>query len=200
MIWVGLTGGIASGKSTVSRFLLEEGAFIIDADKIVHKLLLRGSKVYQTIVETFGDDVIDDSKEIDHKELGEMIFRNPTQRQTLNQIVHPSVFERAESEKKAIIAKHPKGVIVFDAALLIETNSHKKMDWVLLAYVDRATQVERLIERDHLSKDDAALRIGSQIPIEEKVSVVDEVINCHEPLPQVKESVHRIYLRLKKKA
>ncbi len=200
MLWVGLTGGIASGKSTVSHFLHREGAYIIDADQIVHALLCDKGVVYDSVLKAFGEIILDHERKIDRKRLGALVFRNPDQRQRLNQIVHPYVFKKAETEKKAIHAKNPKAVIVFDAALLIETGAYKKMDWVLLAYVDPETQIQRLIKRDHLSKEDALLRISAQMPIDEKVALADEVIRCNEPLNTVKTSLHQVYARLKEKA
>ncbi|MFQ5597864.1 MAG: dephospho-CoA kinase [Nitrospiria bacterium] len=200
MIWVGLTGGIASGKSTVSRTLKEEKAFIVDADRIVHDLLHSNTQVIDSIIEVFGKEVLDPSGSIDRKQLGDIVFRNEKQRLLLNRIVHPHVFEKAESKKKNIIKKHPNAVIVFDAALLIETKAHQKMDWVLLAYVDPATQISRLMHRDRLSKDEAILKIKAQIPIDEKIPWADEVIDCRKPLQDLKVDVHRIYLRLQKRA
>ncbi len=200
MIWVGLTGGIASGKSTVSNFLKREGAFIIDADKIVHHLLKKDTPVYRSITDKFGIGVLDADKEIDRKRLGEIVFRNSEKREQLNRIVHPAVFQQTAAKKRAITKEHPNSVIVFDAALLIETGAHKKMDWTLLAYVDRNLQLNRLIGRDKLAKEEATLRIGTQMPIDEKVAYVDEVIDCNQLLHKVKETVHEIYVILSKKA
>jgi len=200
VIWVGLTGGIASGKSTVSQFLKNEGAFIVDADKIVHKLLRQKKEVIEAIIEHFGKQVVNASGEIDRKGLGEIIFHHPDQRVALNRIVHPYVFEKSESEKKRISDRHPTAVIVFDAALLIETYAYQKMDWTLLVYVDRKTQINRLIKRDHLTQEDAERRIKAQMPIDDKIALVNEVIDNKYPRHEVEKIVHQSYLRLKKKA
>lgn len=199
MIWVGLTGGIASGKSTVSQFLRQEGAFIIDADRIAHALILKEGEAYRPVVETFGKEILDQAGEIDRKRLGEIVFNDPQKRKALNRIIHPHVFEKADLEKKEIARRHPKAIIVFDAALLIETEAHLKMDWVLLAYVDRATQIDRLIRRDGFSPAEAERRIEAQMPLDDKILFADEVIDNRKPLAAVKEEVGRIYQRLEEK-
>ena len=200
MIWVGLTGGIASGKSTVSRFLRREGASIIDADRIAHAVILKGGEAYRPVVEAFGKEILDEAGEIDRKRLGGIIFRDPEKRILLNRLVHPSVFERADSEKKELSRRDPAGVIVFDAALLIETGVYSAMDWVLLAYVDRATQIERLVGRDRLSRSEAERRIDAQMPLDDKRTFADEIIDNRKPLAEVAEEVGGIYRRLKKRA
>lgn len=200
VIWVGLTGGIASGKSTVSRFLRQEGAAIIDADEIAHAVISKGAEAYQPVVEAFGQEVLDQAGEIDRKRLGQIVFNDPKQRMVLNRIVHPLVFQRAELEKKEMAHRHPDGVVVFDAALLIETEAHLRTDWVLLVYVDRATQLERLIGRNGLSIVEAERRIDAQMPLDDKIPFADEVIDNRKPLNEVKEEVGRIYRRLLKKA
>ncbi|MFQ5579550.1 MAG: dephospho-CoA kinase [Nitrospiria bacterium] len=200
MVWVGLTGGIASGKSTVSRFLRQSGAFIIDADVIAHDLITKGNKGYREIIDVFGREILDDSSEIDRVKLGKIIFQDSIRRETLNQIIHPGVFERVLSERKAISQKHPSAVIVFDAALLIETGAYKDVDWLLLVYVDRETQINRLIKREGLTRSEAVLRVDAQMPLDEKVPFADEVINNQEALPKVEESVRKIYQRLRTRA
>lgn len=199
VIWVGLTGGIASGKSTISRFLRREGAFVIDADPIAHALIRRGADAYRPVVEAFGEEILDPAGEIDRKRLGAIVFSDPPKRLALNRIIHPRVFERAELERDEIARRYPDAVIVFDAALLIETDAHLKMDWVLLAYVDRATQAARLIGRDGLSPEEAEKRLNAQMPLEAKVPFADEVIDNRKPIPAVEEEVRAIYRRLKEK-
>jgi dephospho-CoA kinase len=200
MVWVGLTGGIASGKSTVSRLLRQFGAFIVDADEIAHDLIKKGNKAYQPVIEAFGQEILDGSGEINRVKLGKIVFQDATRRQTLNQIVHPGVFESALSERESISEKYPKAVIVFDAALLIETGAYKEMDWLLLVYVDRLTQINRLTHRESLTRSEATLRIESQMPLDQKIPFADEVINNQKPIPRVEEAVRQIYLRLRDRA
>ena len=200
MIWVGLTGGIASGKSTISRLFRKEGASIIDADEIAHKLIRKGEQAYQPVVASFGTRILDEDGEINRKKLGEIIYSNPEKRRNLNQIVHPLVFERALSERKRIVHQHPKKVLIFEVPLLFETKSDQEMDFILLAYVDLKTQIDRLVRRDHLSRHDALLRIHAQMPLENKVQFSDEVIDTRRPFSEVEETVGQIYKKLGDKA
>ncbi len=200
MIWVGLTGGIASGKSTVSRFLCEAGAAMIDADQIAHDLIRQGGCAYQPVVEVFGRQILDATGEIDRKRLGQIVFADAASRARLNLLVHPPLFEVVQAKKQEIFLRDKRSVIVFDAPLLIETDAYREMDWVLLAYVDRGEQVARLIQRDGLTEDEANRRIDSQILLEDKVSLVDEVIDTRRPLVDLQKSVQETYHRLKEKA
>ncbi|MFQ5588611.1 MAG: dephospho-CoA kinase [Nitrospiria bacterium] len=200
MILVGLTGGIASGKSTVSRFFQKEGAFVVDADEIAHAVLRKGCPAYQPVIKAFGKAILDAQGEIDRKKLGKIVFRHPGQLAKLSKIIHPMVFEHLDAEKEKIRQKQPKSVVLFDAPLLIEANAHKKMDRVVLVYVDRKTQLARLMARDALTKAEAALRIEAQMPINDKVPFADEVIHNEKPRDLVKKDVHCIYERLLKKA
>lgn len=200
MILVGLTGGIASGKSTVSRFFQKEGAFVVDADEIAHAVLRKGCPAYQPVIKAFGKAILDAQGEIDRKKLGKIVFRHPGQLAKLSKIIHPMVFEHLDAEKEKIRQKQPKSVVLFDAPLLIEANAHKKMDRVVLVYVDRKTQLARLMTRDALTKAEAALRIEAQMPINNKVPFADEVIHNEKPRDLVKKDVHCIYERLLKKA
>lgn len=200
MIWVGLTGGVASGKSAVSQFLREVGAYIIDADEIAHEVIRKTGLAYQPIVEIFGETILDSAGEIDRKRLGEIIFADAGKRARLNLLVHPHVFDIAQARKREIFSRDKGAVIIFDVPLLIETAVYREMDWVLLAYVDRATQIGRLVKRDGLSKEEAERRIDAQMPLDEKSKLVDEVIDNRASLSVVAMQVKGIYQRLQEKA
>jgi len=194
MLWVGLTGGIASGKSTVARLLQQEGAEIIDADRIAHRLIRKGGAAYSEVLSAFGKGILDGLREISRKRLGELIFSSPEARHKLNQILHPLVFERALAEKARVIRKNPEKVIVFELPLLFEVKADLDFDSTLLAYVDRKMQIERVIRRDGFSREDALLRIQAQMPLEDKVPLSDEVIETGRPVSEVQKQVRRIYL------
>ncbi len=196
MIWVGLTGGIASGKSTVSAIFHEAGAFIVDADQIAHRMLQKGELAYHAVLDAFSARILDSEGEIDRKRLGEIIFRSAEKRLLLNKIVHPFVFEIADQEREKILLSHPDAVIIFDAPLLIETNAHLKMDLVFLVYVDETTQIERLCKRDNISKEAALSRIGSQMSLESKRSFANEVIDNNGSPEETRETVLKIYQML----
>jgi len=200
MIWVGLTGGIGSGKSTVAALFREAGAFVIDADTIAHDVIRKGGPAYSPVVEAFGAGILDETGEINRKSLGDIVFQDARARERLNLLVHPHVFNRAEAERQAIAADHPDAVILFDVPLLIETGAHRKMDRVVLAYVDRATQLDRVMKRDRLTREEAERRIDAQTPLDEKRRYADEIIDTGAPLPRVEAAVRSIYQRLQREA
>jgi len=200
MLWVGLTGGIASGKSTVSRVLARAGAAVIDADWLVHVALSKSGPAYGQVVEVFGAEILDERGEIDRKRLGAEVFQSADRRKRLEQIVHPHVFEMAEAERRALAAGQTADIAIFDAALLIETGRYREMDRLIVVYIDRATQTNRLMRRDGLSQDEAERRIDAQMPLLEKVALADDVIDNHPPPDEVARSVEALYRRLQRLA
>lgn len=200
MVLVGLTGGIASGKSTVSRFLREQGAVIVDADQVCHDLICKGGKAYKDVKATFGKAVIDVEGEINRRKLGHIIFRDLKKREVLNKILHPLVYEQLRIKQDRLAVEAPQSVLVFDAPLLIESKAHEWMDWVILVYVDAKTQKERLVKRGELSLEEASLRIAAQMPLDEKRAFADEVIDNHKPLAEIQSEVREIYRKLLKKS
>ncbi|MEK7286053.1 MAG: dephospho-CoA kinase [Nitrospirota bacterium] len=192
MVWVGLTGGIASGKSTVSQMFKEAGAFIVDADKIVHDLLSQRGAVFHQVLNFFGTGILDGTGQIDRKKLGAIVFNDPKKLSALNKMVHPHVFLEAEREGNIVGLEDPRRVIVFDAPLLIETRAHKKVDLVVLVYVDQATQIKRLSERDGLTEEAANARIALQMSLEAKRAYANEIIDNRKSIPEVQEAVNRI--------
>lgn len=176
MLVIGLTGGIATGKSTVSRILRELGAPVIDADAIVHELQQPGTPVTLAIGREFGPDVIRPDGSLDRAALGRIIFGDPARRKALEAIVHPAVRERIAAEMERYrLAGEP--AVVLDVPLLIESNWQRTVDQVWLVYVDRATQRARLIERDGLSPEAAELRITAQMDLEAKRAFAHVIIN-----------------------
>lgn len=200
MIWVGLTGGIASGKSTVSRLFRDAGAFIIDADEIAHEVIRRGGPAYASVVEAFGPGILGGDGEIDRRRLGEIVFTDAGRREALNRLIHPHVFERAEAARRAIAAAHPEAVILFDVPLLIETGAHDEMDAVVLVYVDRAAQAARLMQRDRLTREEAERRIDAQMPLDEKRRFADMVIDTRASMEEIERSVKILYQQLRERA
>ena len=176
MILVGLTGGIASGKSLVAKVLKDLGAHIIDADKIVHELLEPGQQAWKEVLAYFGIGIQLPGGAIDRRKLGELVFSDPEKRAWLNHCLHPKVFEVYTTQVRHLCARQPDAIVVFDAALLIETGYHKKMDKVIVVYADEEHQLKRLMERDRFTHDQAVARIGSQMPLGEKRTHADYVI------------------------
>lgn len=176
MLIIGLTGGIASGKSLVSRVFKDLGAHVIDADKIVHDLLEPGQQAWEEVVGRFGCAIQLPSREIDRRKLGEIVFNDREQREWLNQCLHPRVFQAYTCQVRHLSARQPDAIIVLDAALLIETGYHKRMDTLVLVYAEEEQQVSRLIERDRFTREQALARIRSQMPLQEKRGYADYII------------------------
>jgi dephospho-CoA kinase len=176
MLIVGLTGGIASGKSLVARVFKDHGAHIIDADRIVHDLLGRDQLASQEVIDYFGDDILLQDKCIDRRKLGEIVFHDEVKRTWLNNCLHPKVFAAFTAQVKQFRNRQPSAIIVFDAVLLIETGYYRTMDKIVVVYADQEQQVERLISRDGFTREHALARIHSQMPLVQKRAYADYVI------------------------
>ncbi|HGH7180841.1 dephospho-CoA kinase [Bacillus luti] len=173
---IGLTGGIASGKSTVSEMFRELSIPVIDADVIAREVVEQGKPAYNKIVETFGTEVLQQDGELDRPKLGSIVFYNEEKRLQLNKIVHPAVREEMNTQKEMYIKKGVQA-IVLDIPLLFESKLTSLVDRVLVVAVTPNTQLNRLMKRNNFSEKEATARIQSQMPLEEKVKNADEVIN-----------------------
>ena len=172
---IGLTGSIASGKSTVSNKLKSLGYKVVDCDEINHKLLLKGNSGYKEVLATFGEEILDSSNQIDRKKLGNIIFNDPTEKNKLNQILHPLIKEVVKKELEEC-----EGLVFLDCPLLFETDFHKLCDLSIVVYVNLDTQIHRLMERDGITFPDALKKIYSQMPLDKKMELADYVLdNCH---------------------
>jgi len=174
---VGLTGGIASGKSYVSRILELNGASIIDADKLAKRVVVAGSPVLKEIVTVFGTHVIDSLGELKRDVLREIVFNDAVLLDKLNRIIHPRVIREQNIEITLISAVNPDAVIVVDAPLLIEAGYHKELDILVVVYVRREIQIQRLIQRDNIDENEAVRIIDLQMSLEEKAALADHVID-----------------------
>ena len=200
MILVGLTGGIATGKSTVSRLFMECGAQLIDADVLAREVVAPGRPALQEIVEAFGPDTLRPDGTLDRDHLGKVVFEDARQMRQLNAIVHPYVATEQERRCREIAAKAPHAIIIYDAALLIEANAHTRMDRLIVVTADEQTQLACLKARDHLSAEEAGTRITAQMPLAGKVKLADYVIDGTLPLEKLRPEVQRIYDDLKRQA
>jgi dephospho-CoA kinase len=197
MILVGLTGGIASGKSLVAKLLKDLGAYIIDADEIAHEVIQPGTPAYQEILQQFGREILREDGTIDRTKLGRLVFSDPVRRTILEGIVHPRVFAEEEDRRGQIAQRDPEAVIIFDVPLLIETRAHELMDKVIVVYADRKTQLKRLKERDHLDAEEAKRRIVAQLPLSDKKQYADYVIDGMASPQEVAKQTEAIYQELK---
>lgn len=197
MILVGLTGGIASGKSLVAKLLKDLGAYVIDADEIAHEVIQPGTPAYREILQQFGEGILGKDRTIDRSRLGQMVFSDPTKRDVLEGIIHPRVFAVEEARRREIAQQDPQAVVIFDAPLLIETHAHELMDRVIVVYADRKTQLKRLKERDRLDPEEAKRRISAQLPLADKKLYADYVIDGMASPQEVAIQTEAIYKELK---
>lgn len=191
---VGLTGGIASGKSTVARAFGERGALVIDADRIAHETLAAGGAAHAEVVAAFGTSILGAGGSIDRGRLGALVFEDPDARRRLERIVHPRVRQGIAARMRAH-DRWPAGprVAIVDAALLVETGSYREYDRLVVVRCPPATQVRRLEERDGLSAEQARARIAAQAPLEDKIAVADYVVDTDLPLAATLTRVEEVW-------
>ncbi|MTI61531.1 MAG: dephospho-CoA kinase [Firmicutes bacterium] len=190
MMLLGLTGGIASGKSTVSAILKELGAVIIDADKIAHQSMKYGTRAWEMIVETFGQYIQNDDGSINRRRLAGLVFNDQQKRKELESITHPIII----SEIKNIVNSFADNeVIVIDAPLLFEVGLDELVDCVWVIYTSRDIQLERLKKRDSLTTDEAESRIEAQLPLKEKCQMADFVIDNNGSIRELKQKIIKLW-------
>ncbi|HEY8348051.1 MAG TPA: dephospho-CoA kinase [Symbiobacteriaceae bacterium] len=192
---IGLTGGIASGKSTVSRMLRELGAPVVDADAIVHELQAPGTPVLAEIAREFGPGVIRPDGSLDRAALAQVVFRDPERRKALEAIVHPAV-RREMWARVEEYRRQGKPAVVLDVPLLLETGLNRQVDQVWVVYVDPETQLARLMARDGLDREEAARRVAAQMSLEAKRSLADVVIDNRGPVEATRAQVVAAWRRV----
>jgi dephospho-CoA kinase len=185
---IGLTGGIASGKSAVSQILQGLGMQVIDADGIAHEILATDAAIKQEVVAAFGAEVLTAAGAVDRGRLGNIIFQDAERRRVLERILHPLI--RDELWKRA---REGNDDVVLEVPLLIEQGEHARVDLVVVVYAARECQIQRLMGRDTISREEAVSRIATQLPLEEKVSYAQYVINNNGSLEETEEQVLRFY-------
>ena len=193
---VGLTGGIATGKSTVSNMLRGLGAEIIDADQLARQVVEPGQPAWREIVEEFGRDVLTPDGTLDRKKLGAIVFANPEQRKRLEAITHPAIRARVKARVDELAARGFAGIVFYDAAILIEALGHQDMDRIVVVMTDEATQVARLRGRDGTDDAEGRRKIASQMPLGEKAKLADYVIDNSGDREATAEQVRRVFATL----
>lgn len=199
---IGLTGGVASGKSTVSGALRAHGAAIVDADAIAREVVRPGGPAYQAVVDTFGPSIVGPDGTLDRKALGVQVFADPTARRRLNALTHPHIRRRMTEEAARLTAGGGPAVIVFDIPLLFDTTDGRDLDLdgIVVVYADRETQLRRLIGRDGLSTDEAQRRLDAQVRLEDKVKRADWVIDNSGTADAMRAQVDRLWQTLMERA
>ena len=198
MLIVGLTGGVASGKTTVSQVLKEEGAYIIDADRIARELVRPHAPAWKKLVRTFGKEILREDGSIHRKKLADKVFADLGQRKLLNQILHARIRKEMEQKAKEIGQKDPEAIVVIDAPLLVELGDHRQMDKLIVVASTQKQQIERLRERDGISAEEALRMFASQMPVEDKAKLADFVIQNKGSFQETRKKTREIFQELKR--
>lgn len=204
-IIVGITGGIACGKTTVSELLTEKGAIPINADEIGHQLLKADSPVIDELINTFGPEILEESGDVSRKKLGAIVFQDKSARERLNAILHPLIIQRSRSRARQLVMEDPSCVVLLDAPLLIEAGAYDSVDLIVVVTAASETQLQRILERSHaqnrpLTESEAQARIDSQMPVSEKVKYADVVIENDGTLEELNKQVNQLWNQLMNRA
>ena len=196
MLRVGLTGGIASGKSTVASLLRDQDCMVLEMDPLGHELLEPGQSAYDEVVREFGNSILGPGDAIDRAKLGAIVFADAAKRARLNQILHPRILDVVLKWFAALDRPGGPEFAVVEAALIVESGFHKQLDNLIVCWATPAQQMERLIARG-LTREQAELRISSQMPAEEKRRLANEVIDCSGSMEETERQVKSVVERLK---
>lgn len=191
MIKIGITGGIATGKSTVADIIRSQKIPVIDADTIAREVVEPDELAYQQIVKEFGSEILNENRQLNRQKLAEIVFSDEKQLDKLNQIIQPEIFKRIE-EILELFEEQQTPLIFLEIPLLYENGYQKILDQVWLVYLDQDRQLQQLIKRDAISKEQAFLRVNSQMPLEEKKNIADVVIENSRSKNELKETVIKL--------
>ena len=201
MLLVGLTGGLASGKSFVGHALAEMGCMLIRADELGHQVMAKGAEAYDDIVREFGAGILRVDGSIDRHKLGALVFADPELLAKLNAIIHPRVRARGRRLAEAFVAREPDGICVTEAAILVETGSFREYDRLIVVFCTLEQQVERAMLREtsgeRLTRDEVLNRLSRQMPLEEKVKYADYVIDTSGTKEHTLEQTRKVYASLR---
>jgi len=197
MLRVGLTGGLASGKSFVGGTLQQLGCSLIKADELGHEVIQRGGEVYDAVVESFGQEILAEDGEIDRRRLAARVFTHPDLLARLNAIIHPTVFRREDALTADIEAADPRAIVVVEAAILVETGSYTRFARLIVAACTREQQIQRAIKRDRVTREEAEARLARQLPLEEKIRLADYVVDTSGSKEDTVAQVHEVYRSLR---
>ncbi len=196
MLKVGLTGGLATGKSYASARLAELGCHVIQADKLGHEVLRRGGEAFEDVIAEFGPGILAADGEIDRKALGAIVFPAPERLAKLNSLVHPHVFQRQEAFFEQMARDDPDGIAVAEAAIMIESGSYKRYDRLILVVCPEQMQIQRFVERGG-TETEARDRLARQLPLAEKRKFADFVIDTSGTFEETDTQVQNVYRNLK---
>jgi dephospho-CoA kinase len=200
MLKVGLTGGLASGKSFVGQAFAELGCYLIQADEIGREVMQPGGEAFEPVVREFGQEILAPDGSIDRKRLASMVFGDPERLAALNRLVHPPVIRRQDRMMEEIAAGDPGAIAVVEAAVMIEAGTYKRLDKLVLAVCTEQQQVDRAVRRSGLSREEALARIRRQMPLEEKRKYADYVIDTSGTEEETLRRVREVYNLLRSAA
>lgn len=198
MLRVGLTGGLASGKSFVGQALAALGCHLIQADCLGHEVLLPGGEAYEGTVREFGEGVLGPDGKIDRRKLGQIAFADPERLAALNRLVHPPVIRREGELLAEAETRDPQGVVVVEAAILIETGSYVRFDRIVLAVCTEEQQIARAMHRDGVTREEALVRMSRQTPLAEKRRFAHYIIDTSGPKEETLRQVRETYESLRR--
>lgn len=197
MLRVGLTGGLASGKSFVGSVLAKLGCMVIQADVLGHQALAVDGGAYDLVIAEFGRDILDKSGEIDRRKLAGLVFDFPDRLKRLNELVHPCVYQMEDDLAAAAFAKDPAGIVVVEAAILIETGSYRRFDRLILAVCTEEQQIHRAMARDGLTHEEVSARLRRQMPLTEKRKFADYIIDTSSNKEHTIQQTRKVYESLR---
>jgi dephospho-CoA kinase len=201
MLRVGLTGSIGVGKSFVASVFDELGCHVVDADQTAREVVMPGTTGLKALTEAFGEEVLNPDGTLNRKQLGAVVFADESQRQRLNHILHPFIIARQDEILSEWEKDDPQGIGIVDAALMIESGGYRRFDKLIVVHCRPEVQLERLMLRDQLSRDEAQRRIDSQMPQEAKQRFADYLIDTSDGFEPAREQTTKVYqelLRLRK--
>ncbi len=194
---MGLTGGLASGKSFVGQALADLGCYLIEADQLGHEVMLPGGEAYEAIIQEFGGEILDSDGRINRRKLGGIVFHDAERLAKLSGLVHPPVQKREEARMAEIARRHPRGIVVVEAAILVETGRYKDFDRLIVVTCTAEEQMERALQRGSYSKEEIQARLARQLPLEQKLRVADYVIDTSGDQEATLEQVRTVYRSLR---
>jgi dephospho-CoA kinase len=198
MLRVGLTGGLATGKSFVGQAMVNLGCYLLQADHVGHAVLAPGGEAYTEVIAAFGTGIVNPDGSIARKRLGEIVFADPAQLARLNALVHPAVFARQESWFDEIAQQDPHAVAIVEAAIMVETGSYRRYDQLVLTVCREELQIARAMERDHLTEAQVRERLARQMPESEKRKYAHHIIDTSGTPEETLEQTARVCAQLKR--
>jgi dephospho-CoA kinase len=198
MLLVGLTGGLASGKSHVGRQLADLGCLLVKADEIGHELLMPGGEAYRPVIDEFGPRILNPDGSIDRRRLAAEVFDHPERLEKLNALIHPLVRTRTRARIDEFAAEHPDGIAVVEAAILIETGSYRTYDRLIVVTCSEEQQISRAMQRDGITREQALARLRRQLPLQEKIKYADYVIETSGPRESTAAQTDAVFEELRR--